>query len=108
MNIFVGSLSFECTDRDLLQAFSAHGAVDSARVITDRDTGQSRGFGFVEMPNDNEARAAIEAMNGRDLLGRPIKVNEARPREERGGGGGGFRPQSRSGGGGAGGGGRRW
>jgi cold-inducible RNA-binding protein len=111
MNIFVGSLSFECTDRDLNSAFSAYGAVDSARVITDRDTGQSRGFGFVEMPDDNEARAAIEAMNGRDLLGRPIKVNEARPREERGsgGGGGGFRPQSRSGSGGSGGGGgRRW
>jgi RNA recognition motif-containing protein len=103
MNIFVGSLSYECTDRDLLQAFSAHGAVDSARVITDRETGQSRGFGFVEMPNDNEARAAIEALNGRELLGRPIKVNEARPREERGGGG--FRSPSRSG---SGGGGRRW
>jgi cold-inducible RNA-binding protein len=102
MNIFVGSLSFECTDRDLLSAFSAHGAVDAARVITDRDTGQSRGFGFVEMPNDNEARAAIDALNGRELLGRAIKVNEARPREERGGGGG--RPPSRPGGGG----GRRW
>jgi cold-inducible RNA-binding protein len=103
MNIFVGSLSFECTDRDLLQAFSAHGAVDSARVITDRDTGQSRGFGFVEMPNESEARAAISAMDGRELMGRPIKVNEARPREERGGGGGrmgGGRP--------GGGGGRRW
>ncbi len=75
----------------------------SARVITDRDTGQSRGFGFVEMPNDNEARAAIDALNGRELLGRAIKVNEARPREERGGGGG--RPPSRPSGGG---GGRRW
>jgi RNA recognition motif-containing protein len=103
MNIFVGSLSFDCTDRDLLQAFSPHGAVDSARVIADRDTGQSRGFGFVEMPNDEEARAAIEALNGLELMGRSIKVNEARPREERGGGG--FRAQGRPSGGG---GGRRW
>jgi RNA recognition motif-containing protein len=106
MNIFVGSLAFECTDKDLLQAFSAHGAVDSARVITDRDTGESRGFGFVEMPNESEARAAISALNGREILGRAIKVNEARPKEERGGGGGGSRPPSRSGPGG--GGGRRW
>lgn len=105
MNIFVGSLAFECTDQDLLQAFSTHGAVDSAHVITDRETGQSRGFGFVEMPDEHEARAAISALNGREILGRAIKVNEARPREERGGGGG-SRPPSRSGPGGSGG--RRW
>ena len=105
MNIFVGSLAFECTDKELLQAFSVHGAVDSARVITDRETGESRGFGFVEMPNESETRAAISALNGREILGRVIKVNEARPKEERGGGGG-SRPPSRSGPGG--GGGRRW
>lgn len=99
MNIFVSSLSYDCTDRDLRQAFSVHGVVDSARIITDRETGQSRGFGFVEMPNDNEARAAIDAMNGRELLGRTIKVNEARPREERGGPRSPGRPS---------GGGRRW
>lgn len=103
MNIFVGSLAYECTDEDLLQAFSSHGAVDSARVINDRETGRSRGFGFVEMPNEAEARAAISALNGREILGRAIKVNEARPREERGGG---SRPSARSGSGGYGG--RRW
>jgi RNA recognition motif-containing protein len=110
MNIFVGSLSFETTDKDLLQAFSVHGAVDSARVITDRDSGQSRGFGFVEMPNQAEALAAITALNGRELNGRTINVNEARPRAERGAGGGGNRGGfgGRSGGGSGGGGGRRW
>jgi cold-inducible RNA-binding protein len=94
MNIYIGNLSYDCTEGDLRTAFSAHGEVDSARLITDRDSGRSKGFGFVEMPNDNEARAAIEAVNGTELMGRTVKVNEARPREERGshgGGGGGGR-----------------
>ena len=80
MNIYVGNLSYECTDEDLREAFSAHGEVESARVITDRFSGKSRGFGFVEMPNDEEARKAISALNGQPLMGRPAKVNEARPR----------------------------
>ncbi len=96
MNIYVGNLSYDTTDDSLREAFSHFGAVDSARVITDRVSGRSRGFGFVEMPNDDEARAAIEGMNGADLEGRPLTVNEARPREPRrggfsGGGGGGGR-----------------
>jgi RNA recognition motif-containing protein len=87
MNIYVGNLSYSTTDDDLREAFAAHGAVESARVIMDRETQQSRGFGFVEMASDDEARAAIEAMDGADLGGRNLKVNEARPRENRGGGG---------------------
>jgi cold-inducible RNA-binding protein len=90
MNLFVGNLSFETTEADLRQAFEAYGAVQSAAVITDRDTGRSRGFGFVEM-GDDEARAAIEGLNETDLHGRALKVNEARPRGSDGGrGGGGF------------------
>jgi RNA recognition motif-containing protein len=92
MNIYVGNLSFNCTEGDLRTAFSAHGEVESVRLITDRDTGRSKGFGFVEMSNDSEANAAIQALNGVELMERTIKVNEARPREERpqrsGGGGG--------------------
>lgn len=93
MNIYIGNLSYDCTEGDLRTAFSAHGEVDSARLITDRDSGRSKGFGFIEMPNDDEARAAIDAINGTELMGRTVKVNEARPREERGqrGGGGGGR-----------------
>ena len=93
MNIFVGNLSFEVADEDLRKAFEAHGQVSSASVILDKFTGKSRGFGFVEMSNDTEANAAIEALNNYDLLGRAIRVNEARPREDRGsrGGGGGDR-----------------
>ncbi len=94
MNIYVGNLSYSTQDQDLHDAFSAHGAVDSARVITDRESGRSRGFGFVEMPDRAEAEAAISALNGTDLQGRTISVNEARPREDRprgGGGGGGGR-----------------
>ena len=83
MNIFVGNLSFKATDSDLRQAFEAHGQVSSASVIMDKFTGKSRGFGFVEMPNEAEARAAIEALNNSDLVGRQIRVNEARAREER-------------------------
>jgi len=84
MNIFVGNLSFKATDDDLRQAFEQHGQVSSANVILDKFTGKSRGFGFVEMPNDAEAKAAIEALNDADLVGRAIRVNEARPREDRG------------------------
>ncbi len=94
MNIYVGNLSYSTQDQDFHDAFSAHGAVDSARVITDRESGRSRGFGFVEMPDRAEAEAAISALNGTDLQGRTISVNEARPREDRprgGGGGGGGR-----------------
>lgn len=79
MNLFVGNLPFSTNDDDLRQAFEAYGTVDSARVILDRDTGRSRGFGFVEMP-DEAANAAIEALDGSELGGRQIKVNEARPR----------------------------
>ena len=83
INIYVGNLSYETTDDDLRAAFEAHGQVSSAKVIMDRATGRSRGFGFVEMPNDAEARAAIEDLNGSDFGGRTLRVNEARPREER-------------------------
>jgi RNA recognition motif-containing protein len=88
MNIYVGNLSYQFTDDELRTAFEAHGAVDSAKIIMDRDTGRSKGFVFVEMPNDDEARAAIEALNGSELGGRNVKVNEARPRQDRGGRGG--------------------
>jgi RNA recognition motif-containing protein len=80
MNIYVGNLPYNTTDTDLEQAFAAHGAVDRAKVIIDRNTGRSRGFGFVEMANDDEGHAAIEAMNGQDMGGRALNVNEARPR----------------------------
>src|SRR5437899_9457991 len=98
-NIYVGNLAWETTADDLLAIFQEHGAVTRAQVITDRETGRSRGFGFVEMDNDAEAQKAIEALNGAEFRGRALTVNEARPREDRGGGGGG-------GGGGYGGGGR--
>ena len=82
MNIYVGNLSWEVTQEDLLEAFQTHGQVTSANVITDKYTGRSRGFGFVEMPVDDEARAAINALNSTDLKGRSISVNEARPRND--------------------------
>jgi RNA recognition motif-containing protein len=87
-NIYVGNLVWECTADDLLALFQEHGKVERAQVITDRETGRSRGFGFVEMSNDSEADRAIEALNGADFRGRPLTVNEAKPREDRGGGGG--------------------
>jgi RNA recognition motif-containing protein len=99
-NIYVGNLVWEATADDLLNLFQQYGAVARAQVITDRETGRSRGFGFVEMDNDEEAQRAIDALNGSPFKGRPLTVNEARPREERGSGGGG-------GGYGGGGGGRR-
>lgn len=83
MNIYAGNLSWNLHDEDLREAFEEYGTVDSATILTDRDTGRSRGFGFVEMPNDEEAKAAIAALNGKELGGRAITVNEARPREDR-------------------------
>lgn len=106
MNIYVGNLSYGTTADDLEHAFAPHGRVASANVITDKMTGRSRGFGFVEMPDEAEARAAITALNGTDLGGRSLTVNEARPRAERAGGGGGGR--GGHGGGGGGGGRRSW
>src|ERR1700752_430810 len=87
-NIYVGNLVWDCTADDLLGLFQAHGQVARAQVITDRETGRSRGFGFVEMDNDAEAQKAIEALNGTSFHGRPLTVNEAKPREDRGGRGG--------------------
>src|SRR5256885_8598660 len=98
-NIYVGNLTWDATADDLLALFQQHGEVARAQVITDRETGRSRGFGFVEMENDAEAQKAIDALNGADYNGRPLTVNEAKPREDRGGSGGG------GGGGGYGGGG---
>ncbi len=96
--LFVGNLPYSTTDQDLHEAFSVHGQVSSANVVLDRETGRSRGFGFVEMPDDGEAAKAIEEMNGADMGGRNLTVNEARPREARGGfGGGGGRGGNRSG-----------
>ena len=108
--LYVGNLSYNIRDEDLQQAFAQYGSVSSAKVMMDRDTGRSKGFGFVEMGSDAEAQSAINGMNGQALDGRAIVVNEARPREERpggfgGGGGGGGRPSG--GGGGFGGGGGR-
>jgi RNA recognition motif-containing protein len=88
-NIYVGNLSWEATNDDLLNLFQEHGKVKRAQVISDRETGRSRGFGFVEMYNDDEAERAIQALNGAEYNGRPLKVNEAQPRENRGGPGGG-------------------
>ncbi|BBA32769.1 RNP-1 like RNA-binding protein [Methylocaldum marinum] len=85
--LYVGNLSYSISSNDLEQIFAAHGAVSSANVITDRETGRSKGFGFVEMSNDQEAQAAITALHGKDVEGRSLTVNEARPREERSGGG---------------------
>ena len=97
MDIYVGNLPYEVSDEELEAVFAEYGQVVSARVITDRFSGRPRGFGFVEMGNDSEAQAAIDALNGRDLKGRPLTVNQARPREAAGG--------RRTGGGG---GGQRW
>lgn len=93
MNIYVGSLSYEVTEEDLKQAFEGFGQVVSANIIKDKYSGESRGFGFVEMSDKAEAESAIEGLNGKELKGRTLSVNEARPRSEggRGGGGGGRR-----------------
>lgn len=87
-NIFVGNLSYQTTQNELEAAFSAYGNVERVSLVRDRDTGQSRGFAFVEMTNAEEAQRAISELNGRELNGRAMNVNEARPREERAGGGG--------------------
>lgn len=83
MNIYVGNLSYALSDNDLQQLFAEHGSVASAKIIQDRETGRSKGFGFVEMPDDGDAQKAIEALNGQSVDGRNLTVNEARPREER-------------------------
>jgi RNA recognition motif-containing protein len=104
--LYVGNLPYSATEQSLREAFAESGTVDSVSVITDRDTGQSKGFAFVEMSTDQEAQAATQAMNGKMLDGRQIKVNEAKPREAgRGGGGGGGGGRGGFGGGGGGGGG---
>jgi RNA recognition motif-containing protein len=102
-NIYVGNLSFDAAEDDIRQAFNAYGEVSSVSIISDRETGRSRGFAFVEMPNAEEAKSAIEGINLQEIAGRAVNVNEARPRSDkpRGGGGGG-------GGRGGGGGGGRW
>jgi RNA recognition motif-containing protein len=118
--LYVGNLAYGISDSDLQQLFEPHGTVESAQVIMDRDTGRSKGFGFVEMGSDQEAQAAIAALNGKEIEGRALTVNEARPKTEgggRGGGGGGGRGgygggggggRGGYGGGGGGGGGRRY
>jgi RNA recognition motif-containing protein len=110
--LYVGNLTYGMTNSSLEQLFAAHGEVRSAQIVMDRDTGRSKGFGFVEMGNDQAAQAAIAALNGKDVEGRALTVNEARPREERSGGGGGGRSGGYGGGGGGGygggGGGRRY
>lgn len=112
MNIFVGNLSFNTQENDLRAVFEAYGQVSSARVVSDRETGRSRGFAFVEMSNDAEGQAAVAALDGREVDGRALKVNEARPKEEGnrggGGGGGGYRGGGGGGGGYRGGGGSRY
>ena len=96
-NIFIGNLSFGATESSVRSLFEAYGAVDRVSIVTDRDTGQARGFGFVEMSNNTEADRAINELNGRDLDGRALNVNEARPKTDRaaGGGGGGQRRNNR-------------
>ncbi len=103
--LYVGNLAFQTSSQDLQELFAQAGTVESASVIEDRDTGRSKGFAFVEMSTDEEAQAAIEQFNGKEVAGRALKVNEARPRENRGGGGGGGRGfgGNRGGGGGYGG-----
>lgn len=100
MNLFVGNLPYRATDQDLRDVFAEYGEVISARVIMDRETGRSRGFGFVEMSSSEEGAQAVEAINGSDWDGRELRVNEARPREPRGGGGGGGGYRRGGGGGG--------
>jgi len=101
MNIYVGNLSFNVTEDDLRQAFEGFGQVASVSIIKDKFSGQSKGFGFVEMPSNDEANAAISGLNGKEIKGRTLNVNEARPRtdDRRGGGGGGGRRPGGSGGG---------
>jgi RNA recognition motif-containing protein len=104
--LYVGNLSYDTTNDALQEMFEAYGTVQSAQIVMDRDTGRSKGFGFVEMGSDQEAQAAINGLNGKEAGGRSLTVNEARPREDRGGGRGGYGGGGRSGGGGGGGRGR--
>jgi RNA recognition motif-containing protein len=104
VNIFVGNMAFSITEQDLRGLFAPYGVVDRINIITDRETGRPRGFGFVEMADDKAAQAAIAALNGQEVAGRTLNVNEARQREERGPRSGGFRDGGPRGGGG----GRRW
>lgn len=112
MNIYVGNIPYEATEEQLQEAFAAYGEISSAKILKDKETGESRGFGFVEMPNSDEGNAAIEAMNDSDFMGNPLKVQESKPkpqRDSRGrggfgggrgrGGGGGFGGRRRGGGG---------
>lgn len=110
MKLYVGNISFDTTEQDLEELFSEVGTVQSANIITDRDTGRSRGFGFVELSSQEEGQNAISQFDGQEIDGRQLKVNEAKPRENRGGGGGGGRGGRGGGYGGGGGGGRgnRW
>ena len=110
MKLYVGNLAFQTSSQELQELFAQAGTVESASVVEDRDTGRSRGFGFVEMSTKEEAEAAIAQLNGKEVGGRALKVNEAKPRENRSGGGGGGRGGfggNRGGGGGYGGGGNR-
>ncbi len=107
MNIYVGNLSYKTAEEELRAAFERFGEVSRVNILTDRDTGQPRGFGFVEMPNREQAQAAIDGLNGTELNGRALTVNEARPRTENRAGGGGGGSRGFGGGGGRGGGGRR-
>jgi RNA recognition motif-containing protein len=97
VNIYVGNLSFDATEEDVREVFEAFGKVESAKIVQDKYSGRSRGFGFVEMPSEDEAKAAISGLNGKEVKGRALSVNEARPRSEkpRGGGGGGNRGRGR-------------
>ena len=104
MNIYVGNLAHQATEDDLRQAFEAFGQVESVNIIKDKFSGESREFGFVEMPSKDEAQKAIEEMNGKDLMGSAVNVNEARPKTDRGGGGRGGYGGGRGGGGRGGGG----
>src|SRR4051794_19014634 len=108
--LYVGNLTYEVNDSELSSLFQPHGTVESAQVIMDRDTGRSKGFGFVEMKTEAEAKAAIQALNGKEVNGRALTVNEAKPKTEGGGGGrsGGGGGRGGYGGGGGGGGGRRY
>ena len=105
--VFVGGISWDATDQDLNELFSEAGEVSEAVILQDRETGRSRGFGFVTFSSDSDAQSAIEKYNGHEFMGRPLTVNEARPREDRGGGGGGGRGYGGGGGRGGGGGGGR-
>lgn len=93
--LYIGNLPYSATESDISDKCAAFGSVESVKLISDRDTGQSKGFGFVEMGSDSEAQAAIDGLNGTDYDGRPMKVNEAKPQEKRGGGGGGGRGGNR-------------